>query len=236
MDYQTLDQFIKKYYPGYEGDVGFYFKKLLDHVVVDGSSLLDAGCGRQSYGGAFYKRAAKKVGIDLDAKAAKENTALDTVTQGSLERLPFPDASFDIVVAQWVFEHIQNPKTCAEEISRVLKPKGVLLFMTPNAWSPFVLMTRFLPLAFKKFLRKRFLSIDEADTYPTHYRMNTELGLNRLFQKHGMRPHVLISVDCFTYMKFSRPLVFLFIMLARTFDALQMSLLRHHLVGVYQKQ
>jgi ubiquinone/menaquinone biosynthesis C-methylase UbiE len=51
------------------------------------------------------------------------------VVGAGAERLPFPDASFDTVVATLVLCTIPAPRRALEEISRVLKPEGRLLFL-----------------------------------------------------------------------------------------------------------
>jgi SAM-dependent methyltransferase len=38
--------------------------------------------------------------------------------------LPYPDNRFDLVVAQWVFEHVADPNHVAHELLRVVKPGG----------------------------------------------------------------------------------------------------------------
>ncbi len=52
------------------------------------------------------------------------------------EPLAFPDKSFDIIIAKHVVEHLHHPEQAMEEMSRVIKPAGVLLLATPNLGSP----------------------------------------------------------------------------------------------------
>jgi SAM-dependent methyltransferase len=63
---------------------------------------------------------------------------LGTVHNGfrceDLERQTFPDASFDLVVTQDVFEHVLNPAKGFSEICRTLKPGGAHIFTVP--WYP----------------------------------------------------------------------------------------------------
>ena len=49
----------------------------------------------------------------------------------NLEALTFPDATFDIVITQDVFEHVLDPTRAFAEIARVLSPTGVHLFTVP---------------------------------------------------------------------------------------------------------
>jgi ubiquinone/menaquinone biosynthesis C-methylase UbiE len=51
------------------------------------------------------------------------------VVDADAERLPFPDASFDTVVATLVLCTIPAPRQALKEIARALKPDGRLLFL-----------------------------------------------------------------------------------------------------------
>jgi len=60
-------------------------------------------------------------------------------TQGRLERLPFADGAFDVVVAADVLEHVPDLPAAVAELARVLAPGGRLAFDTINRtpWSWF---------------------------------------------------------------------------------------------------
>lgn len=45
--------------------------------------------------------------------------------------LPFPDGTFDLVIAQAVLEHVADPAQCVREIHRVLRPNGLVFAETP---------------------------------------------------------------------------------------------------------
>lgn len=57
--------------------------------------------------------------------------ALDDVLHQDLTHLDFPDASFDLIISQDVFEHIPSYRRAFQECSRVLKRGGTLVFSIP---------------------------------------------------------------------------------------------------------
>jgi len=69
-----------------------------------------------------------QMGRQLQKKLAGLGRAAEVVDAGG-ERLPFPDASFDTVVATLVLCTIPDPGAALAEIARVLKPTGHLLFL-----------------------------------------------------------------------------------------------------------
>jgi ubiquinone/menaquinone biosynthesis C-methylase UbiE len=52
-----------------------------------------------------------------------------TVARAAVERLPYPDASFDTVVASFVLCSVENQAAALTEIERVLRPGGRYLFL-----------------------------------------------------------------------------------------------------------
>lgn len=52
----------------------------------------------------------------------------------NLEKMTFPDNSFDLIITQDVFEHVMHPSDAFQEIHRVLKPGGAHIFTMP--WYP----------------------------------------------------------------------------------------------------
>lgn len=53
---------------------------------------------------------------------------------GNAHNLPFKDQSFDLIALFMVLEHLEDPIKALSEISRVLKPKGILLLTTVQYW------------------------------------------------------------------------------------------------------
>jgi len=104
---------------------------------VENRSVLDIACGT-GYGIAILKEKASHVtGVDVDPEAAAQARAecdeRSDVLLGNGLGLPFADASFDVITSFETLEHLHERATFLAELSRVLKPGGILLLSTPNA-------------------------------------------------------------------------------------------------------
>ena len=101
-----------------------------------GRRVLDLGCGT-GYGTADLARVASAVvGVDLARDAidyALLNFPSARFLQCSATSVPFPQASFDLVTAFEVIEHVRDWRSLLAEAQRVLDPKGILIVSTPNA-------------------------------------------------------------------------------------------------------
>ena len=75
----------------------------------------------------------KVQGVDIDEEAIGycRERGLTDVRLGALEKLPFADASFDLVTALDVVEHLDDDLGALREIGRVLRPGGHLLMTVP---------------------------------------------------------------------------------------------------------
>ncbi len=80
---------------------------------------------------------ARVIGMDVDPEsfepAADHNLRF---LAGSVDELPFADASFDIVASYQMLEHVDEPELAIEEMARVVRPGGVIIVAGPNLLSP----------------------------------------------------------------------------------------------------
>ncbi len=106
---------------------------LLDaNVSRRDGDVLDIGCGA---GNMIHhlSRYGRVKGVDVDARpvAMAQARGYD-VRQGDITRaIPFPDASFDLVTALDVIEHVDEDEAIIHEAFRVLRPGGILTISTP---------------------------------------------------------------------------------------------------------
>jgi SAM-dependent methyltransferase len=149
---------------------------VLNHV--EPGPLLDVGCG---YGHTL--RAAEDLGViatgvDISEHAVRFCGDLGFPTkQGTLERLPFADGAFQIVIMKHVLEHTKTPREALREARRVLRPGGGLFIAVPHAgyWK-----ARVNPKGYR-FFRPEFHGRE-------HYVYYTPQTLSRLLKEESFDP------------------------------------------------
>jgi 2-polyprenyl-3-methyl-5-hydroxy-6-metoxy-1,4-benzoquinol methylase len=96
--------------------------------------LLDVGCGDGAFLHRMQQRGWEVAGVDFDAAAvaaARQRYGLELFA-GDLHDAHFPAENFDAVTLNHVIEHLYNPLETLQEIRRVLRPRGLLVLVTPN--------------------------------------------------------------------------------------------------------
>lgn len=152
-------------------------------------AVLDVGCGRGFYTKALtqYKFIKKIVGLDTNPKylnvAAKINNSVRVrFVEGSIYALPFKESLFDLIICSEVLEHLINERRALAEMSRVLKPGGVLLITVPNrhfppVWDP---INWFMMRFFNTHINKDIWFL--AGMWADHVRLYSEIGLKSIFK------------------------------------------------------
>ncbi|MEV7388248.1 MULTISPECIES: class I SAM-dependent methyltransferase [unclassified Streptomyces] len=103
-------------------------EQLLDAAgVTGGTRLLDVGTGTGTAALAAQERGARVVAVDADTGMVAEARAKGVDTRTAvLPELPFPDGEFDVVVGNFVLNHVGRPRAALAELHRVLRPGGRL--------------------------------------------------------------------------------------------------------------
>jgi SAM-dependent methyltransferase len=172
--------------------------------------VLDLGCNN-GYGTAVISRGCARVaGLDVSPKAieaAKQrfgDLGIDfRLFDGG--RIPFEDASIDVVASFEVIEHIDDTTPYLAEIRRVLRPGGVALLTTPNAtirldpgmkpWNPFHIR-EYVPAELDATVRKVFDDVSIRGLFATDalYRVEFERCQEALRGARQPRPRPTVSL------------------------------------------
>jgi SAM-dependent methyltransferase len=128
------------------------------YVGGPGRRVLDLGC-RDGALTRTYAGGNDIVGVDADrdALAAASELGIETRWADVDEPLPFDDASFDVVVAGELLEHLRDPRALVADVRRVLRPGGTFVASVPNAY--------------RLKNRLRFLAGRKPEDDPTHLQM-----------------------------------------------------------------
>jgi 2-polyprenyl-3-methyl-5-hydroxy-6-metoxy-1,4-benzoquinol methylase len=158
-----------------------------------GLQILDLGCypGHlaillRHYIGATVTGAGITVN-DLFLRRMNDFKIVFTPIDFEQDTLPFENCSFDVVLFTEVIEHMLNPFPVGREITRVLRPGGLLLLSTPNLAS---LRNRIALARGKTTNPEYFMLADRvgpvktgANVYPAHVRLWTPTELRSFFDR-----------------------------------------------------
>lgn len=126
---------------GGEGDaLDLRMQGILDllHYLPEGiEQILDIGYGKGQIPFFLYNRGYKvtSIGLELESYGISikdvKNKGINLI-EADMEKMPFPDESFDCVVASHVLEHVYNFGNAVDEARRVLRRGGVFVVFIPR--------------------------------------------------------------------------------------------------------
>jgi len=211
------------------------YRNVIDRATNPDTRILDVGCGHGEFMKSVFDKTPHTYGVDPDRDALDKNTLIKNKVVGVVEELPFESGYFDIVVSEWVLEHLQNPDNAFREIYRVLKPGGKVVFLTPNVWNYNVWLIRAIPNRFHDYLTKKLYDRQEGDTYPVHYKINSTKKIADTLEPIGFKKSQVILNGDPSYISFNRPSFAFARGLENILDSKPFNFAKVHLIGVYEK-
>jgi SAM-dependent methyltransferase len=119
-------------------------------TVAPGERVLDVACGTGVVAISAARVGAEVEGLDLTPvllERARQHATLAGLQiqfrEGDVEALPYPDASFDVVLSQFGHMFAPRPEVAISEMLRVLRPGGRIAFST---WPPDDYVGRFFTI------------------------------------------------------------------------------------------
>lgn len=147
----SVDERLTQYYQSsirYRDDLKTHGRSFLEPFLIlvkryvkQNAQILDLGCGTGLSTRLLNESGYCALGLDLSplflSVEKQENSQTDLIA-GNAFQLPFPDRIFDAVVAFEFIEHVSDIPRLLDEILRVLKDGGHILFHSPNLLSPYL--------------------------------------------------------------------------------------------------
>jgi SAM-dependent methyltransferase len=178
---------------GFEtNDLTIDFFERVRAIAPDKADIVDFGAGRGQWledpspqrltVRDLRNVAGRQVGVDVDP-VVMTNPALDeafVIDPG--QPLPVTDGWADIVIADWVIEHIDDPAWFVGECTRIVKPGGWVCGRTPAKSGYIALGARLVPNG-RHFGVLRWLQPGrkDEDVFPTRYKLNSLAAISAAF-------------------------------------------------------
>jgi ubiquinone/menaquinone biosynthesis C-methylase UbiE len=172
----------------------FAYKEMLKTYINNDTRWLDLGCGQEILPGwmkaeeevaTLVLKSKLLVGIDYKLSSLQKHKTLKYKIRGDIIKLPCKNNLFNLVTANMVVEHLENPTEALSEIYRVLEPGGLFIFHTPNFLNYQILIASITPQWLKNKLIMFFENRKEDDIFPTYYRLNTYKTIRTLSNANG---------------------------------------------------
>lgn len=183
------------------------YENLLAELINESSVVLDVGCGRIFPLAAYLLQCGADVhGIDPMVVPEAIPPGV-TVKHGTAEHIPYPDDTFDVLTSRSVLEHLKRPVAAFREFHRVLKPGGVLVFVTPSKYDYVSLIARIVPNSLHARMIGLLEGREEASTFPTYYRANSARQISQIAARTGFGVEKLEYVNHYPYLLTFSPLL-----------------------------
>lgn len=213
------------------------FHQAIQARLPDAGAVLDLGCGDHAALKPYRTPARAVWGTDFHRhpRMAEPHWFRLLHADGTI---PFPENTFDLVAADWVIEHVAQPRHFLAEVRRVLKPGGSFVAHSISGGHYLTWVRRLFDLAPHEVVQSiihRLYRREHHDTFPTHYRLNTPGQIESAARASGLRLAQLDFFACQHYFHFSSLLESVATVADRFMECFGRGLGRIYFVAVLQK-
>ncbi len=195
---------------------------------IDEAHVLDVSSSTGIMAKCFARGVGRITGIDIDVKAlgyAAENQSAPNLAYSVMDalHLAFPDASFDVVICNQMYEHVPDAQMLMDEIFRVLRPGGICYFGANNRLM--LIENHYGKLPFLSIIPKPLAHVylrvlgRAKYYYETHYTVWTLRKLTRRFEIEDYTQRIVHEPERFSATDMIQP--------GSATQRLSMLLLRH---------
>ena len=199
-----------------DGTIDFYLRirTLIDKKTV----ALDLGGGRGDWYNSktniklrksiqFLKKDVKQlIVVDVDPAVLKNKTShKNLLIKNGI--IPLKDNSIDLIICDWVFEHIENTQKFYLEINRVLKKNGSICSRTPHKYNYFSIISNLLEGSSLKGWILKKSQPGRKKYFKSFYNLNTKNKIKRTFFNYSNNMFIFIPDPAYY---FNSKLIFLF--------------------------
>jgi len=155
---------------------------VLDFGAGRGAALTESECAYKKKLMTLKGKVAKVIACDVDEAVLHNPGADEAVVIQPEAPLPFADETFDLIVSDFVFEHIAKPALVSTELHRILKPGGWICARTPNRYCLVSLLTRLIHNSrHSRLLRWVQPERKSIDVFPTVFKLNSKRAIAHWF-------------------------------------------------------
>ena len=162
-------------------------------------TMLDFGCGNKPYKHLF--NVDKYIGIDIENPAHDHSAEpVDFFYDGT--HIPFEQNYFDCAFASEVFEHVFNLDEVLDEINRVMKKDGVLLFTIPFVWYQHEKpndFARYTEFGIRHLLNRHHFEIVKHEKTTSFYETAIQMWISYLYETLFPKNNFLRGLLCILF-------------------------------------
>jgi ubiquinone/menaquinone biosynthesis C-methylase UbiE len=147
--------------------------------IAKGGTIVDVGCGQGNLLTYVKNICDRYIGVDVvryEGFPSDREFRCVNLDSGKVE---LPDNCAEIVCSVETIEHLENPRAFVRELSRLVKPNGIVVITTPNQLSLLSKLTLILKNQFNAFQ-------DSLGLYTAHITALLEIDLIRIFAECGL--------------------------------------------------